>query len=315
MLTRTRPISHPLYPPGHLRYSALGRKQQAYLATIKGLVDLVFVPPPVDSSPPSSPISPTQFTFPTISPLPGYPETSYLDSARLLLLNTDAADATALYMFLLLYRQLAFSDTGETYAPKMADEELSRMKTEIRDIGSTRLGYCFSHRYSSDNPDCSHAARKEAERWRTTKGDIILQIAMRAGSRGRTDPIGASASYLHEPPGEQILGLAQRWADSNIQAGSALSTMLRDRLRDVVFNAVVTLAYPGRDSTTGKLTSIDFFSFDKSEPSIEFPLGTATGMEPLSAEIRSLAEKISRLALIHLNAYLPLYEHDDFLGI
>lgn len=323
------PIPHPRYPE-HLRYDALPRNQQVYLAVLKGVLNLVFDPPASTSSscppttptasPPLTPVSPPRTP---ISPvLQGYPETSYLDSARLTLLTSDAADATALSMFLLLYRQLVFSDSNEAppspQDPKVEEEDLIRLKNEIRDIGSGRLGHCFTSRPSLDgavSPQGSRSERKEAERWRVAKQDIVLQIAKRAKeARNRTNsPSPIPSSPISDAPDEQMLSLTQRWADSNIQPNSALSAMLRRRLRDVVFNAVVTLAYPGRDSTTGKLTTIDFHSPTQADSAFEIPLGAATGMEPLADEIRSLAEKISRLALIHLNAFLPLYEQEGFL--
>jgi len=108
--------------------------------------------------------------------------------------------------------------------------------------------------------------------------------------------------------------VAQRWAEYNVHPGSALSVLLRNRLRDVLFDAVVSLAYPGRDSTTGKI--LDFFSTGQ----LPTFLGTAhvgtpmAGMEALTDEIRRLAEKMSRMTLIHLNSYLPLYEMEGFLS-
>lgn len=255
--------------------------------------------------------------------LSGYPETSYLDNARLSILSADAADATALYMFLLLYRQLVHSEsTDPPPSPqdlsKVDHADLLRLKSEIRDIGSARLGYCFSAGPSSN--EAASPQEKNAEKEQVNKQDIVLQIAKRA-KEAASRASGASSplepfSPVADAPDEQMVNLAQRWADSNIRANSPLGTMLQRRLRDVVFNCVVKLAYPGRDSTTGNLSdlTIDLLSFTQAATSpLEIPFGTATGMEPLVDEIRSLAERISRLALIHLNAYLPLYEQDGFL--
>jgi hypothetical protein len=333
MLTRG-PILHPCYSE-HLKYDTLPRNQQVYLAVLKGVLNLVFDPPAStsSSSPSSSPFTSTPAESPPFTPispprtpispiLQGFPETSYLDSARLALLASDAADATALYMFLLLYRQLVFSDTGEMPPTpqdlKVDEHDLLRMKNEIHDVGSARLGHSFLLKpsFSGAEPHPgSRSDRKEAERWRIAKQDIVLQIAKRAkeARNRKNSPPPSPTSPISDAPDEQMLSLAQRWADSNIQPNSALSTMLRRRLRDVVFNAVVTLSYPGRDSTTGKLTTIDFHSSAQADSAVEIPLGAATGMEPLADEIRSLAEKISRLALIHLNAFLPLYEQEGFL--
>ncbi|KAJ7784594.1 T-complex protein 11-domain-containing protein [Mycena metata] len=311
LLARGEPIPHPLYPPGHLRYQTLQKNQQIYLATLKGLTDLVFTSPsPANliSLPVATPPTP-QATLPTISSLPGYPETSYLDNARILLLSTDAVDLTALYMFLLLYRQLRFSGSAELPSSSSGgvDEwELQRIKREIRDIGSSRLGYSF---YCGSAAAETDVDTEELEKWRALKQSVVLQIAMRAKNVSTTDqPIG--------PVDESLLGLAQRWADQNIQYASVLSTMLRERLRDVVFNAVVALAYPGRDAASGKLANIDFSTLRRSplpSPSPSPAVGKVTGMEALTEEIGALAENISRLALIHINAYLPLYEVEHFL--
>ncbi|KAJ7780622.1 T-complex protein 11-domain-containing protein [Mycena maculata] len=313
LLTRSEPIPHHLYPPGHLRYETLQRNHQVYLATLKGLTDLVFTSPspanlislPVATTPLS------QATLPTISSLPGYPETAYLDNARILLLSTDAVDLTALYMFLLLYRQLRFSSSANSPSSSRSnvDEwELARIKREIRDIGSSRLGYSF---YCGSAPAAeADVDTDELAKWRALKENVVLQIVMRA--KNGTTPSTAPTGTVDE----SILRLAQRWADFNIQHDSPLSSMLRERLRDVVFNAVVAHAYPGRDAASGKLANIDFSTFGRTATPPPSPVvGKVTGMEALTEEIGALAENISRLALIHINAYLPLYEVEHFLDV
>lgn len=353
MLSRTAALSHPSYSDG-LKYPQLKRNQQIYIAALKGLTDLIFNPPTRVS--PSSLPSPssTPPTSPT-APLPGFPETCYLDNNRLVLLSADVADLTAMFMFLLLYRQLLCSVNGAVtphphqQTPKVDEAFLVKLKNEIRDIGSSRIGYCFLES-SSD----------KEEKWLRVKQDVVLQIAMRAKeSQNKTylssvfsptlsstisppsspmspapppspspSPSPASSPspspsprlpptclLIGPPPDERTLSVAQKWADLNIQPNSQLTILLRNRLRDVVFNAVVALCYPGRDSSTGQLSSVDFFSMISSTSRSTVNIGTATGMEPLAEEIRTLAEKISRLALIHLNAYLPLYEHPKFLSL
>lgn len=310
LLTQSEPIPHHLYPPEYLRYHALQKNQQIYLATLKGLTDLVFTSPsPANLI--SLPLATTplsQATLPTISSLSGYPETSYLDNARILLLSTDAVDLTALYMFLLLYRQLKLSSSAasrDSPVNSSVDEwELAKIKREIRDIGSSRLGYSFYCSSAEADVDTD-----ELEKWRALKQNVVLQIAMRA-KNGTTN----SSSGLTGTVDESLFAVAQRWADHNIQHDSALSTMLRERLRDVVFNTVVGLAYPGRDAASGKLANIDFSTFGRTPTPLPSPvLGKVTGMEALTEEIGTLAENISRLALIHINAYLPLYEVEHFL--
>ncbi|KAF8073790.1 T-complex protein 11-domain-containing protein [Lyophyllum atratum] len=279
---------------------------------LKGTLDLVFDPPPSSpsastassSSPPPTPIF--QSATSSSSRLQGPPETAYLDNNRLALLSADAADTTALYMFLLLYRQLVHSESGDSppASPqdlsKVDDANLLRLKSEIRDIGSSRLGYCFSSRIGIEEVDS--AREKELEKERSAKQDIVLQVAKRAKdarSPTTSSPLSSQpSSPVGEAPDEHMLSLAQRWADSNIHPDSPLCSMLRRRLRDVVFNSVIAQAYPGRDSKTGKLATIDF---------------ACVHMQS-AQQIPSARPRISRLALIHLNAYLPLYEQDGFLA-
>lgn len=296
-----------------------------YIAVLKGFTDLVF-DPPVDvssaslPSPVSFPPSPTSASA-TISSLPGYPETSYLDNTRLVHLGADAADVTAMYMFLLLYRQLLFSEskspssTSPRDIPKVEEADLITLKREIRDIGSSRLGNCFTCKCSDNAKRIPKCGKDSAA---CIQQDVLLQIARRVkgnGSRSTnpSSPLSPPPSPLGPSPDERVISLASRWAESNMHRSSSLSSMVRNRLRDVVFNAVVASAYPARDSKTGKIPTIDLTTLPKLDIKVEIPRGSATGMEVLVDEIRSLAEKISRLALIHLNAYLPLYEQDGFL--
>jgi len=321
LLARKQSIPHPSYPSDHLNYATMTKNQQIYLSALKGVVDLVFETSGLSqaatlfNSPSTSPIS-----SPIVSsPLSTIPETLYLDKSRLLQLGSDVDDTTALHMFMLLFRQLVFSESLDGQSapdpPKADLADMMRLKHEIRTLGSSRLGSYFLAVSLTDDPEIS---LQDLENRRNVKQDIVLQIAKRANDarhRG-SRPLSALSSPVGEVPDQRIVSVAQRWAEYNMHSGSALSTMLRNRLRDVLFDAVVSLAYPGRDSTTGKMLSIDFFSTGQ----IPTSLGTAhvgtpmAGMEALTDEIRRLAEKISRVALIHLNSYLPLYETEGFLS-
>ncbi|KAF8878607.1 T-complex protein 11-domain-containing protein [Infundibulicybe gibba] len=249
-------------------HATLQRNQQTYPAVLKGFVDLVFSPQtPMPSS--------------ALSPLPGFPETSYLDSARLLLPDTDAADATALCMFFLLFRQLAHAA-----GPAVTDPELAKLKTEIRDIGASD-----SHHPPATAPK---AERKEAEKARNTRCDIIAQIALRVRSRAQPDLSPSLA------PDERTLALAQSWVGTNMHPDAPLGALLHDRLREAVFTAAVALAYPARDAATGRPAPVDLTTLSQA-----LPPGAARGVE-------ALADEIARVALIHLNAFLPLHEQDGF---
>ena len=267
-----------------------------------------------------STLPPPQIGLPVISALPGFPETTYLDSVRLLVLTTDAADAMTLYMFLLLYRQLVFSDLdGESHTkPKVELDALLKMKREIRDIGG-----CYNSR---DRPPWNgwdtSALKPESNgpTWQSVKRDIILQISMRAKeARSHADcPALIPSERLQSvfPPDERTLKLAQEWSETNMRSGTSLGMMLQTRLRDALFYHVVALTYPRRDLMAGRLPAVDFGSFGMpmSRPgNVDLPFGADASLKPLGEEIHSIGERIAKLALIHLNAYLPLYEQTGFL--
>lgn len=299
-LMSSHTIPHPSAPSSFINYCQLPQTQQIYLSVLKALTDLVFDPPSAPS--PTSPVSP-RVPKSTIPHLPLYPETTYLDGARLLVLSGEAADATAMYMSLLLFRQLVFSDSSDSTL-KVSDAQLASLKKEIRDISSSHLSHCFSQGPSSDS---------DKEKWAKIRQDIVLQIAMRAKeaqmpqSRPFSSQSGVS-SPLASAPDERMLKLAERWSDSNMRPSSPLSKMLRNRIRDAVFNQVVALTFPSRDSAMCFGKPLDRSTL----ASTMAPSALASGMEPLADEIRLLSERLSRLAYIHLGVYLPLYEEEGF---
>jgi hypothetical protein len=298
-------LTHPSFPSGSLDYGSLSHTQKAYVSVLKGFTDLVFNPP---SPALPSASSGSSAVVQSMCPLPFHPETTYLDSARLLALATDAADTAAMYMFLLLYRQLVFSDVGDLPntprdQSRVSDADLLKLKKEIRDISSSHLGLCFKYGAQSPGSDA------EQEKWSKIKQDVVLQVALRAkGAQVGSSSRSTSSTDSHPPhihaPDERVLKLAERWSDTHVRPNSALSTMLKNRIRDAVFGQVVALNYPPRDSGHIKTTEADA-AFPPSSPA---PL--ASGLEPLADEIRSLAERLSRLAHIHLGVYLPLYEQE-----
>ncbi|KAG1747953.1 uncharacterized protein EDB91DRAFT_51691 [Suillus paluster] len=281
-------IPHPSLPSSSIIYRQLPQTQQIYLSVLKALTDLVFDPPCGPSHASSLP----RVTKSNIPYLPLYPETTYLDGARLLALSGEAADATAIYMFLLLFRQLVFSDPCDPTF-KVSEPQLASLKKEIRDISSSHLGHCFNQGFDPDN-----------EKWAKIRQDIVLQIAMRAKEARTSTRLDGVSQSLASAPEERMLKLAERWSDPNMRPNSPLSKMLHNRIRDVVLNQVVALTFPSRDSvmSLGK-------SFDTLTPP---PSTLASGMEPLTDEIRLLSERLSRLAHVHLGVYLPLYEQEDF---
>jgi len=317
----------PSHPSSSLDYRSLNPTLQAYLCVLRGFTDLIFDPPsPVLSSKLSGPAASSHSVLPTTTSLPGYPETSFLDSTRLVTFSTDAADTTAMYMFLMLYRQLVCVKPNSPHAtswqiPKVSESDLSQLKTEIRAIASCHLGYCFT-RPSTEEPIASEGSAKktgdkEWERWQKAARDVVLQIAMRATQvQNRTEPSSppTNRSFPHQPPDDRMLQLAERWLDTNLRQGSTLSVVLRDRLRDAVFHRLVATTFPARDISMGRpKATLDGGAGLATSTTCPPSLGTVTGMESLTDEIRILADKLSKLSLIHLGVYLPLYEQDGFI--
>lgn len=326
-LLASETLPHPTLPSSSLSYRSLNRTLQAYLSVLKGFTELIFDPPsPKSSSEPPAPTSSSSHSvLPTATALPGFPETSFLDSARLATLSTDAADTTAMYMFLMLYRQLVFFDPSPRRGasrelPKVTESDLSQLKTEIRDIASCRIGYCFT-RPLPDEETCEGSVKKandkEWKRWQKGARDVVLQIAMRATeaqNRAKTSLSSTDRPILHHQPDDRMVQLAERWLDTNLQRRSAFTVILRDRLRDAVFHRLLATTFPPRDPATGGVThSLPRSAIPIASPPPSPSPGTITGMESLTNEIRTLANKLSKLSLIHLGVYLPLYEQDGFI--
>ncbi|KAI6030931.1 T-complex protein 11-domain-containing protein [Pisolithus orientalis] len=318
-------LSHPTFPSGSFDYRNLTQTQKTYISVLKGLTDLVFDPPSPVPSPQCS--SGSAIAAPSaMCPLPLYPETTYLDSARLLVLAADATDTAAMYMFLLLYRQLVFSDAGDSSVPRdhsrVNDAELLKLKREIRDISSSHLGHFLKYgnsdgAFGSGGGDCP-----ADDKWCKIKRDIVLQVALRAkesrgnaSSQSATSTVDTPSAPHAYAPDERTLRLAEGWSDTHIRPNSPLSTMLKNKVRDAVFSQVVALAFPPSEATTlGSATQGAPPLSSSSSSSSSSSTGLASGMEPLADEIHLLAERLARLAQIHLGVYLRLYEQEDILS-
>ncbi|KAI0822279.1 T-complex protein 11-domain-containing protein [Trametes gibbosa] len=224
-------------------FQSSSRQTQALMAVVKATVNLIFDPPPPGTSSPPSSSQSTPTTTVSETPTPsssstrpssrahpsssshatyytGYPETFYLDYGRFGTLHTDAADFTALYMLLMMYRQLVHSPLNREPHPRaradaVAPDTLSRLKKEIWEIGPAHPGLCFmqgrrpgacslgSSRSSAaaaaaaaapapapagpssspaSGPSSRHERDREAElrKWRVEIEDVALQVAMHA---------------------------------------------------------------------------------------------------------------------------------------
>ncbi|GBE84938.1 predicted protein [Sparassis crispa] len=289
------------------------RWTQIQIAVTNAIVNLIFDPPsPLSSSSPtvSSP-STTHRTPPSVTSFPGYPETLYLDHARLVSLSTDAADFTTLYMLLMLYRQLVYSASGaRADAPRASVklDELLRLKKEIWEIGPPHLGHWFSHAHRRT---AGAATEPDAEwcKWRDAMSDVVLQVAMRAsdvqqrsGAAAASDvPSSQPPPHVHTPD-EQMIRLASSWAETNLRQDSPLSCLMRRRIREQVQEVAVQIVVPTLQKGAGDaLAAAD--------------VGTTNGLEPLTPEIHHLAERLAKVATIHLNVYGAVYTQPGFIPL
>ncbi|KAJ4482163.1 T-complex protein 11-domain-containing protein [Lentinula aciculospora] len=343
LLSRVSPIPHPLYLPENIDFHSSGRNRQIYLSVIKGVTDLVFHPPPATGR--------TKFSISVTD----YPETLHLDKARLRSLSKELDDIVLSYMLLLLFRQLLHSSVlGEPQQSlsKVDDATLLKIKNEVLVINSARLGHVMMCD-SQHTPEGSKWAdlkenvvlhiAKRAQEFRKPTLDTISSFESSAFSSTSNSPATtppssplseiSSPSCLSSPsspfppsppslcntglpPDARIVNVARRWVVENIKIASPLCSVIYDRLHEVVFADVVAQAYPGRQHTTGQVFSSAIESYGPLRQSSQLhttPL--FSGMEPLDNEIRTLTHKISRLVIMHLNVYLPIYESHGFLEV
>lgn len=242
------------------------------------LTSLVFSPPTSVSTPPPPTTTPLSQRLPHIAPPPGYPETLYLDHARLAGLTADAADLGVLYALLMLFRQLVYSG-GRKVA--LEDSVVDRVKREIWEVGPVRLGLCFSGRKPGDD--------EEWEKWRSGMRDVVLQVAVRAEQvrSGASD-----SSKTPALPDSKMLAMLESWTDTNLKPDAALAKLFKGRLTKAVEQVV--------NSSRKK---------ENEEKEV-----VAAGLEPLMPEIRHLGERIGKLVSFHGRVYRGLYEAEGFLA-
>lgn len=349
------------FPMKSLPYSTLGKRTCIIVSTLKALVDLVFVPPsPVPlSAPPVTTTVPSHQTVPHIlSQLPGYPETLFLDHSRLILLTRDAADLTAIYMFLMLYRQLLYVSPPPPGAKReitIDESDLRNLKAEIWELGPQNVGRCFLPQEPARTDKEAEHARRETEKWSNGVKSIVLQVTARASEvrRGPSPATSASASAsasasipgssstatssdeaapgpssasasrssmlasavrMTRAPEQHLLKIAESWADTNLCRTSAFSTLMRNRLRDAVFDSVVAMVMKRGNVSSPSSPSPSSSSSATEGSKEEREKGTATGLEPLASEIRQLVERLAKLAVLHLNVYQTVYEQNCAVG-
>ncbi|KAF8513765.1 T-complex protein 11-domain-containing protein [Gautieria morchelliformis] len=307
----------------------LSRRNRIHVSLIDAITSLVFNPSRLTPSIPGM----------------GYPETLYLDTARVTLLAGDAADLTALYMLLMLWRQLVFwspasgEDIGEGQnasvfppytrgTPRLENWEVDRMKREIWGIGPRRMGSCFllsrgkdgyvTHDVLSARLSLIHTRTEdtgeENMKWRNAMQNVALQIAMRAEeARACTSTERASTAdsvTTRRPPSQAALDLMSGWIQSHMRRDSALAGRLRTLLRQEVAHVVSQLTFATASCNESAPGSVGM----KAPTFIPESGGGTAGLEPLMPEIRHLAQRLAKLVLVNMRVYCwSLYEADGFL--
>ena len=340
--SQTEPIKHPLQPQG-FDYGSLDKKHQLYVSVVRGIVDTIFGPPSLPS------IASTNIRPSTLDhPLPSLPETLYLDQGRIQNYSSEIADTVALWMFLLLYRQLASCSSQGRYHKDRVDEYAAILKQEIRAIGPRSLGTCFlpdadSFSDNTSAPTGSHQNPPQVtDKLQSAVDDVVLQIARRATSvsrdhRNPAEMISPLAIGTDHVPDERTVSIARKWIVTNMKVGSSFVKMLHGRLNKEVFERVLADVYPARaEAALQKMmgqeiescgevfggpsrdcvlprSSVAPFEVKRRSEAVIRHHFWGNGLEILADEVQSLVHKISLLVIVHFNAYLPLYEKQEFL--
>jgi hypothetical protein len=299
-------------PDRPLPFKTLGKRSRVILSVIEGLVDLVFNPPsPVPlTSPIVTTTSPSHQLVPNIvTQLPDYPETLFLDHSRLIQLTKDAADVMSVYLLLMLHRQLLVSSYQDPALPRREinpeDVDMQIIKKEILELAPRNIGRCFLRVRHSSDPQSSQAETREVEKWKSGMQSVVLQIASRASETRRSSGAVILSNCSVRAPEPHLLKVAESWSENHFKLESPLSTLMRDRLRDAVLETVVQTVL-----VRGSISPVAAPAVSGSPQPATRKL--ATGMEPLAPEIRQLSERLSKLAVLHLNVYQTMYEQGDF---
>ncbi len=173
---------------------------------------------------------------------------------------------------------------------------------QILELAPRNIGRCFLRTRPLSDLQSSQAEARELEKWKSGMQSVVLQIASRA-SEARRRPVSSSNPCLRAPE-PHLLKVAESWSENHFKLESPLSTLMRDRLRDAVLEIVVQTVL-----VRGSINPLSPPLSGTSQPPAR---KLATGMEPLAPEIRQLSERLSKLAVLHLNVYQTMYEQDDF---
>lgn len=308
------------------------------LALQTALADIIFFPPA--APPPVPPPLPT--TMPVCLPINtqatltfGYPETFHLDQAKLYHLTSLAADFTALYMLLMLFRFLASAPAKDSLPGRpvqIKQEDLESIKQEITSLSPNRLGLHFytpPNEMKPDKPLKTFSEQFGAGPWSDTMENVILQIALRAEQARKGTPVPAdeearkASAATNTPPNPALLDLARGWCTSHLRADSSLCSLFRQKVRDAVLQASVNCHTPFTPATrTGDNATAeggsDAMVVDTpteevaNDPTAPAAIPTlSVGLEPFSSEITNLGKRLYKISELNLRVYAQLYLNLD----
>ena len=243
---------------------------------------------------------------------------------------------------------------------KIVEAELIKLKSEIWAIAPPRLGSCFipearrldclgsgsrhdrpedgGERRDKKERSRVRSSRSELERWRRGIRDVALHVAARSKDvEWRAEAANAQTSSIPRLampesirptplPDTAMLGLVERWCESNLKFGSPLSVLLREKLADAMLHMVMScyhnvnnLPPPSRPTPMSVSVSQD----SQGAPRVlnqagllqclpqDTVVGGSLGVETLNVEMKGIAERIAKLAKIHVDVYGVMYESED----
>ncbi|KAG8724535.1 hypothetical protein FRC09_017433 [Ceratobasidium sp. 395] len=259
-----------------LRKAALTAPSTSTLPLLShALTGLIFSPPTNVSTPPLPTTTPLSQRLPNIAPTSGYPGTLYLDHARLAGLTADAANLGMLYMLLVLFRQLVFSNpSGATTQRKpivLEDSVVDRVKREIWE---------------------EKEGGAEWDKWHAGMRDVVLQVAVRAEEVRWGVQSTPESPVL---PDAQTLTMLESWMDTNLRTGAPLERLLKGPLEKAVGEVVGRCIARNSVGASARRERRDDSDSDEDEEQAEEPRDAATpaitvGHEPLMPEIRHFGE-------------------------
>ncbi|GAA6049802.1 hypothetical protein NBRC10513_001223 [Rhodotorula toruloides] len=186
-----------------------------------GLLDLIFPPVDISSTPPTS--------------LASLPETVMLDSYRLKAFHADSTDLTVMYLLSMLFQQLAVPARPSTEDMERLCKELWIVMTTSTGSPSSLVGPAASILGIPQGPPGHGISKLSSSAWRNGMQDVLLQLAARAKQVNKVDAQPVSPAPL---PDADTLKLVSSYFETNVKADGKLFQLLQKRLRETIELAV-----------------------------------------------------------------------------